>query len=68
MNMKIEIRPYSYQKISSGPTDSDYKIRDKSRFMEWGPANKGSGEWKWQSPQNQGLGCTAPIAYVFAHF
>jgi len=40
-NNEYEIRPYSFQKISSGPTDSDYKIRDGSRFIEWGLASEG---------------------------
>ena len=40
-NNKYEIRPYIFQKISSGPTDSDYKIRDGSRFIEWGLASEG---------------------------
>ena len=35
-NNEYEIRPYSFQKISSDPTDSDYKIRDGSRLLEWG--------------------------------
>ena len=38
LNNQYEIRPYSFQKISSSPTDSDYKIRDGSRFIEWGLA------------------------------
>jgi len=40
---------YSYQKISSGPTDSDYKIRDGSRFTEWGLA--GEGIWGMEMAQ-----------------
>jgi len=46
-NNEYEIR-HSFQKISSGPTDSDYKFRDGS--IEWGLAGDGSGEWKWHSP------------------
>jgi len=40
-NNEYEIRPYSFQQISSGPTDSDYKIRDRSRFIEWGLVGEG---------------------------
>jgi len=40
-NNEYEIRPYSFQQISSGPTDSDYKIRDGLRFIEWGLAGEG---------------------------
>jgi len=40
-NNEYEIRPYSFQQISSGPADSDYKIRDGSRFIEWGLASEG---------------------------
>jgi len=32
-----------------GPTDSDYKIRDGSRFIEWGLAGEGYEEWKWHN-------------------
>jgi len=40
-NNEYKIRPYSFQKISSSPTDSDYKIRDGSRFTEWRLAGEG---------------------------
>ena len=40
-NNEYEIIPYSFRKISSGPTDSDYKIRDGSRFIDWGLAGDG---------------------------
>ena len=45
-NNEYEIRPYSFQQISSGPTDSDYKIRDGLRFIEWGLA--GEGVWRME--------------------
>ena len=49
-NNEYEIRQYSFQKISSGPTDSDYKSRDGSRFIEWELAGEGVWDWKWHSP------------------
>ena len=50
-NNEYEIRPYSFQKISSGPTDSDYKIRGGSRFIECGLA----GEVVWGMEMAQPL-------------
>ena len=51
LNNEYEIRPYSFQKISSGPTDSDYKIRGGSRFIECGLA----GEVVWGMEMAQPL-------------
>jgi len=60
-------------KISSGPTDSDYKIRDGSRFIDWGLAGEGVWEWKWHSPwwgvrgkapKTSVWGAEFPIAYL----
>jgi len=50
-NNGYETRQYSLQKISPGPSDSDYKIRDRSRFIEWGLA--GEGVWGMEMAQLQ---------------
>ena len=75
-NNKYEIRTYSFQKISSGPTDSNYQIRDGSRFVEWGLAGEGGlgngkgtapGKVLGAKPQNQGLVCGAPNSLLFSN-
>ena len=70
-NNEYEIRPYSFQKISSGPTDSDYKIRDGTRFIEWGLAGEGVYGMEIAQPLAKAtlicsLLCCCPAQWIFA--
>jgi len=76
-NIEYEVRPYSFQKISLGPADSDYKIRDGSRFIEWGLAGEGVWGMEMAQPLHGGalgakptlicsLLCCCPAQGIFA--
>ena len=70
-NNEYEIRPYSFQKISSVTT----KLETDQGLQNGGQQVRGSGEWKGHSPwwgvrgkaPKPGFGCGAPNSLLFSN-